>query len=381
MKIVYLCAKHPPYDGRIHYKICPSLINKGYEIVNIHPNIEPSMDNGIKLLGFEQKGSIKGRIKSLRALYQLAQNQDPEIVFAPEPDSLVIAYLLKRKNKKIKVIFDCHEWYNVHFTHVVRMKNTILAKLLNKLVSFIMHFISKRIDAVISVNDTMAEYFRKYNSNSYSIPSVMTFEKTSICEAPRKDFIYFGQFGNGNQEQVLLDAANVLKNRKSSARIVVIGGYHPNDSSKRDKFQKLIQDDQLQNNLQLCSWLSREESFSMLNQGLVGIMRFDTAYYNGLPALPNKIFEYMSCGMAVICCGLNVELKKIVEKERCGIVIEKECGLDLAEAILYLHENRDICLEMGRNSHNATLIRYNWDNYGNVLDMIIKNISEIKTHK
>ncbi|MEH7252467.1 hypothetical protein V7111_10125, partial [Neobacillus niacini] len=84
----------------------------------------------------------------------------------------------------------------------------------------------------------------------------------------------------------------------------------------------------------LKGWLTKEEAFSLLKNGLVGIMRFDTTYYNGLPALPNKIFEYMACGMAIICCGLNIELKRIIESEKCGIVINRETGEDLANAIM-----------------------------------------------
>ncbi|MEH7252466.1 glycosyltransferase, partial [Neobacillus niacini] len=231
MKVTYLCAKHPPYDGRIHYKICPTLKKRGYKIVNIHPNINDTDDNGIKLVGYKQKSGFIGRIKSFRAMYIAGLIQQPDVIFAPEPDSLLIAYLLKRKNKRLKVIFDCHEWYNLHFTHVAKLRNLGLARVLNKLITFVMQFLAKRINAVITVNDTMTEYFKKYNSNSYTVPSIMSETYEMDLGNIRRDYIYFGQFGNGGQEQILLDSARILKREGSTARIVIIGGYHPKEKN------------------------------------------------------------------------------------------------------------------------------------------------------
>ncbi|MHB1484065.1 MAG: glycosyltransferase [Saccharofermentanales bacterium] len=378
---MYLCAKHPPYDGRIHYKISPTLLRKGYEVINVHPNIDNSFDERIKLVGYIQKKGFINRIKSFKLMYAIIIKQKPEIIIAPEPDSLVVAFFAKIINKNIKVIFDCHEWYNVHFTHIVKIKSVILGKILNGIITFIMKFAVKHIDAVITVNDTMTKYFKKYNDYSYTIPSIMS-QRFCINEnIIRQDYIYYGQFGNGGQEKILLGAAQILKMHKCDAKILVIGGYHQNEAEKYNEFISIIERENLQLNIQIEKWLPQSEAFQLLNSGLAGIMRFDTNYYNGLPALPNKIFEYMGTGMAVICCKNNVELKKIVTTERCGIIIEHESSNDLAEAIRYLHNNKDECLEMGKNALSATYKKYNWYNYGNILDKIINNTKEEKNEK
>lgn len=373
MRIVYLCSKHPPFDGRIHFKISPTLINGGHEVVNIHPNIEDMVDNGITLIGFKQKKGSFGRLQSLISLFIKGSNLHADILIAPEPDSLLIAYLIKKINKKTKVIFDCHEWYNVHFTHVAKLKNKTLARLLNWLVTYAIKHISARIEAVIAVNDTMKEYFEKQNKNSYTIPSLMdqSYEPNMFLE--RKDYIYFGQFGNGGQEEILLDAARILKKECSEAKIVVIGGYRNTDCFEYLNFNEIIKSEKLQDHIELKGWLQKDTAFLCLNTGLAGIMRFDTTYYNGLPALPNKVFEYMSLGMALICSKQNVELKKIVDKERCGITIETETGHDLAKAITYLQNNKDVCLDMGNNGLKAVQEKYNWLTYGIQLNQIIED--------
>jgi glycosyltransferase involved in cell wall biosynthesis len=304
-------------------------------------------------------------------LYRAGVKQDPDIIIAPEPDSLIVAYLIRRHIKKVKVIFDCHEWYNVHFTHVAKIKNQFLAGFLNRCVSFSMTFIAKRIEAVITVSDTMTEFFRKYNPQSFTIPSLTAQNIVPDMSLERKDFIYFGQFGNGGQEELLLGAARILKRESRNTKIKIIGGYHKNDSSKFDAFCGIIHKENLVDYIEIRSWMPSEEAFAALNTGLAGIMRFDTGYYGGLPALPNKIFEYMSMGMAVVCCKLNRDMAKIIEEEKCGIAVESETAEDLATALIYLHDNEQDCVRMGRNAFSAVQKKYNWNYYGDVLEEII----------
>ena len=373
MKVVYLCAGHAPFDKRIHYKICPILINRGYAVATVHPNIANSKDSGIKLLGYVQKEGYHGRLMSLLTLYRTGRDQNADVIIAPEPDSLVVAYIIKRLGKKVSVVFDCHEWYNLHFLNVVGMKNKIFAMSLGWLVGLTISYISKRIEAIITVNDTMTDFFGKYNSNTHTIPSLAEYSLTaSVHPLERRNFIFFGNFCFAFQALVLLDAARALKRESSDAKIVVIGGYGEDEVSEHQELLSLIEKEELQDNIQLTGWLPKEEAFAYLSTGLAGIMRFDTALYKGAPVLPNKTFEYMSMGLALICCELNTELTKVVLENRCGVTVRTETGLDLAGAILYLHKNRQECISMGENAYEAVQKKYNWEIYGARLGSIMQ---------
>lgn len=371
IKTIYLCTKHPPFDGRVHYKIGYTLVKQGYEVISIHPNVSSSTDGGIKIKGYLQKSGLFGRAFSYYGLYKRAIKESPCVVFAPEPDSLIVAYVMHLFHRDIKVVFDCHEWYNLHFTHTKKRNKSKKGSILNVLVSNILKSLTYRIDGVITVNDTMTDYYKRYNKKTITIPSLMVNNINPIIDTKVNDFIFFGQFGSNGQEKILLDAARILKNRNTCARILIIGGYHNNEGDDYKEFNQILDSELLRSYIDITGWLTKDRAFDYLSSGIAGIMRFDTTYFNGFPALPNKIFEYMAFGMAIICSSSNVEITKIVEVENCGIVAKNDSGEELANAIIYLVDNHEKCLEFGRNSINSTKNKYNWDNYGKLLNNFI----------
>lgn len=371
--ISYLCSKHPPYDKRIHYKISRILVDKGYKVTNLHPNGNEEKDRGITLTGYEQGDGYIGRLRSLKNLYQKGLELSADVIIVPEPDSLLIAYCLKLHDKKVKIIFDCHEWYNLHFTHIMKISNKKLAGVLNYFVTVMIKYLSKRIDAIITINETMNDYYKRYNHNCITIPSLLVSDCLPVMEENKQGYIYFGAFWEQNQETILIEAAQRLRGSGSRAKIIVIGGYPKEQEYQNQRMKERLEQEALQDNLELKGWLPMEKAYSLLSTGLAGIMRFDYSFFNNYPSLPNKLFEYMAYGMAVICYKYNIEQSKIVLEERCGFAIEEESAEELARAIIYLEANREEALEMGLNARAAIKNRYNWRVYANHLDTLISN--------
>lgn len=370
MTVLYLCSKHPAKDIRVFYKISMCLAQHGLHVINVHPNSDEGECEGIRIQGFSQQSGFFGRIISLINLYKVGMEIDADVILAPEPDSLVIAFLIGQI-KHIRVIFDCHEWYNVHFTHISRVKNRCIGRFMNTLITKTLEYFTKRVYAVITVNDAMTGYYLKYNTNTQTIPSLMSMSYKTRKDVKRTGFYYFGQFGYGGQEQILLEAAQELKRAGSHAKIIILGGYK-NESTEDNEYRRIIIEDKLSDNLSMLGWKDQDESFKILNGGLSGIMRFDSDYYKDMPALPNKIFEYMSLGLAVICSKKNGVQSAIVDEYQCGQVLDNETGLDLARAIMKLSMDEDYCKKLGSNALLAVKEKYNWDYYGEKLVDLLK---------
>lgn len=369
MKIGYFCLKHPPTDGRVYHKISKALKKQGHEVIGIHPNIDNVVTHDdIHLLGYPQKSGVWGRIRSFNKIRAVAIAQHLDILIAAEPDSLYAARAVKRAQKHVQVVFDCHEWYGEHYNS--RIQSRFLKKVISSIIPWWINSMVKRCDAVISVNDTMAQYYAQFNSKSYTIPSIADVVFEPDLDKMSRDFIFFGNFLISEQEDILLRAAMLLKEKNNDARIVIIGG-----TRKPEAFRRRIEENDVANNIAIMGWLTRDQAFKRLNEGCAGIMRFDMQHYNDHPALPNKIFEYMAVGMAIIGCKLNPEIGQIIEDENCGIAIDEETPEALANAIIYLTENTDVCLQMGQNAYRAVQETYNWDNYGNLLNDIMVEVA------
>lgn len=75
---------------------------------------------------------------------------------------------------------------------------------------------------------------------------------------------------------------------------------------------------------------------------------------------PNKLFEYMSAGIAVI--GSHFPLwKDIIENYSCGICVDPTDPKQIADAINFLQQNPEIAKEMGARGREAVISTFNWE--------------------
>ena len=372
--VMNVCAKHPPFDGRVYDKISKTLVKCGYEVHNSSPNIESQYtQDGIFLHGFPQGKGMIQRIRSLSFLKKVVEEVHPDCMICHEPDALFSVYRYYKSEKKkrdIKLYFDCHEAYEHWFDNATKIN--CVNKLVGTILMAMINGTVKKIDGVTSVNNTMTERFKKYNSNSYFLPSVHKIDNSdNYTENNSTDLVYMGQFGKSKQIEMFIGAAKILKSKGISCQITIIGGNKTGEITP-GSLEDLAEKEQLQDYFVFKGWMPREEAFKELSKYGVGIMRFDSYTMPGNYAMPNKLFEYMSLGLAVLSCKLNVEIKKIVEDNQCGILIDHEDEEDLANALIYIKEHPQDVIRMKMNSYKATVEKYNWDSYQDLLKELVE---------
>lgn len=372
--VMNVCAKHPPFDGRVYDKISKTLVKCGYEVHNTSPNVESQLtDDGIYLHGFHQGTGMVARIKSLSSLRKCIEEVHPDSMTCHEPDALFAAYKYYRKEKKkrnIKLFFDCHEAYEHWFDNATKYKT--VNKLIGIVLMVMINRTVKKIDGVTSVNNTMTERFKKYNTNSYFLPSMYKTDNTDEYKSNHSsDLVYMGSFGKSKQTEMFVGAAKILKEKGIVVKIAIIGGSRPGEESTNGSFEDIVKKEGLQEYFDYKGWMKREQAFEELRNYGVGIMRFDSYTMPGNYAMPNKLFEYMSLGLAILSCRLNLEIKTIIERHKCGILIDSESADALAEALIYINNHSEEIETMKRNSYMATAEEYNWQHYEKLLKHLI----------
>lgn len=105
--------------------------------------------------------------------------------------------------------------------------------------------------------------------------------------------------------------------------------------------------------------LPYREMYEKLNEGVAGLLVFQPTYHNISIGLPNKLFDYMLLGLPVIASDLP-EIRNVVNRADCGILIDPTSVDDIADAISYLFEHPEDARRMGANGRKAVLERYNW---------------------
>ena len=74
----------------------------------------------------------------------------------------------------------------------------------------------------------------------------------------------------------------------------------------------------------------------------------------------NKLFQYMYYRLPIVATNCDT-VKKLVEKENCGLIYESEKAKQFEKSILTLYSNQVKSSKMGNNGYKAVIERHNWD--------------------
>lgn len=238
------------------------------------------------------------------------------------PVSVMLKYMTKAK-----LIYDTHE------LETETVGNHGLKKYLAK---FIERALIKQVDSIITVNESISNWYRK----EYSLTKVHTVKNVPNKESNKnsKAFslkaqlglrpddllcIYQGLLAEGRGIEILLDA--FAKTKK--AHIVFLGF---------GKFEEIVKSAAARyTNIHFCEAVPPDQLLSVTSSADIGISLIENVCLSYYLSLPNKLFEYLVGGIPVIASNFP-EMSKVITDSDCGWCTEVN-----ADSVVQLLENLD----------------------------------------
>lgn len=349
MKICHITSVHSPFDIRIFIKECSSLEQTGFEVHYIVPGIEDTVVKGIRIHGIkkEEGNRLLRMTKTVQSVYKRALEIDADVYHFH--DSELIPTGLKLKNKGKVVIYDIHE----DLPRALLSKkwiNTLVRKPLSNILEVYENSSAKKFDYLITATPFITKRFIPINSNTVNInnyPLLKELQSTSEKKNrfKRKQVCYIGGLGPIRGSNQLLEATNTI-----NGTLHIAGPISSKELEDRLNDHKSIK---------YLGILNREEIKNLLSTSMAGVVTF-LPEPNHVNAQPNKMFEYMSAGIPVICSDFPL-WRSIIERHDCGICVDPDNPEAISLAINYLFENPDIAERMGENGRRAVEQEYNWE--------------------
>jgi len=347
-KVCHLTSVHSIDDGRIFRKECTSLAANGFDVTLIACGNESfeEIKNGVKRISLNVpvKNRLQRFFKRSKAVYKKALEVNADIYHFHDPELLPLGLKLKRKGKK--VIYDSHE----DLPRQISYKSWI-PEILKKPVAFISEVIenyhAKKMDGIITVSDHIKKRFDKLHHNvviCHNYASLNEFEKTSNWDIKHKNHVcYVGAISKIRGIYNIVEAT-----QKANVKLEVAG---------------LTQSQELLNKLNSYNviyhgFADREKLKAIFNNCFVGLITFLPAPNHNY-ANPNKFFEYMAAGLPVIASNF-ITWKTIIDENELGITVNPENIEEIADAIMYLNQNKEIAKKMGENGRKAFEEKFNW---------------------
>lgn len=310
-KVIHLTSVHPPFDTRIFYKECRTLVQTGYDVVLAVPHDRNEVVDGVRIRAVPKpKNRLERMTKTVWQVYKAALSENADIYHFHDPELIPVGIVLKLKG--IKVIYDVHEdvpkqiltkyWIPSFLRHIASVGALLFEKIG-----------SKFFDGIVAPTPTIA---RKFPSditvavqNFPMLNELVTANAMPYSNRPN-DIVYVGGITAIRGIRELVKAIGLLP-ETLGARLCLAGSFGPAElynevcampGWKRAKF---------------LGWQTREQVAALLGKVRVGFVLFQPTP-NHCDAQPNELFEYMSVGIPVIASDFSL-WRKILLKEQ-GVV-------------------------------------------------------------
>lgn len=382
MKVCMITSLHSPKDDRIFFKEALSLKNKGFElsvlcltdengflkdmsanVLNTEGEHTITIDDikifGIKKqTGFFQKLLHKiGKGKSWQAFINKAKEINADVYHAHEPQTAFIGLKIQ-KQTNAKLIYDAHEpWI---FSRSI--KEWILKKLcLNKLQN------------IITANAITQEALLKENTSLNTAviyncsPDFFTKHRKENSEII---ICHEGALWFNRGLKMIVEALIILKKTHPNFKFRIIGDVF---GAEKKYLHSKIKVKNLQENIEITGWLTYKDVPKAIADCSIGIICNTNEKRNTFAGPPNKLFNYMTMGLATITVDLPATTS-ILQKTNCGMLLQTRDAHQLANAIKKLLDDQATLNSFQQSALEAADKRYNWQSEAEQLFQFYKGL-------
>jgi glycosyltransferase involved in cell wall biosynthesis len=282
------------------------------------------------------------------------QSEQPDVIIAPIP-IIEAAYeaVEYAKSRGVKVLADIRDLWPQELKERAPKPLQPLARLMLFQAYRKMSHFCKNADGIMGICDSYLQYGLDFAQRSraptdavfhlgYSPQSVSS-DKLSDARAWRDqqglctgalNICFFGTIGKYFDLATVIQAAREVQGQ-ANIQWILCG-----DGSEAERFKKLAGD---LPHVKFPGWVKAPQIQALMEKAHVGLAPYRKDAHM---ALPNKPFEYMSGGLAVLS-SIKQELPDLLDAHKCGVSYTADSVSDLKDKVLRLYKDQDACRAMG----------------------------------
>ncbi|MCE3258944.1 MAG: glycosyl transferase group 1 [Bacteroidetes bacterium] len=355
-------------DNRVN-KTCGVLAEAGYDVILIGRQLPDSMPlpawrfKAVRMRLLFKKGPAFYFFFNLRLFFKLLFTKC-DLLFANDLDTLWPNYVVS-KWKRIPLVYDSHEIFcDVPELMHSPFKRRIWQSIEKKIVP--------RLKTCITVNHSIATIFeQKYKVKFHVIRNIpdqaagqpLTRKELHLPEDKRIILLQGAGINVDRGAEELVSAMRFVEN----ALLLVIGG-----GDVWPVLEEMVAKMKLDGKVRLIRKIPRADLVNYTRNADLGISidkNTNPNYYN---SLPNKIFDYIQCGVPVLATRLP-EIERIISHYKVGVFIDSHDPTHIADTINRLFSSA--LLNEFKNNTSIPARELNWNTEKQKYLEIIKQVS------
>ncbi len=360
LSVCLLTSSHPVNYSRFLERESFSLQRAGYRVTLIGLGKRFNLINkdGIKLVAIPERRGL-GKLTTLKNIALWAEKEAADIYQCLDPWCLAIGLILKRQREDIKIIYESSEWFPAMY-----LDRTDLPKFLRWfgwfLVTYLEYQAVKKADEILETNLLRAQRFLRRRKVPVQVPNYPPLELMGAPHSKRMPWVaYTGLICRPRGFDRLLQALAIIKPDFPESRLFVVGEFDPRDDIESWS-KNFIKAHELERNVVFIPHTKTyAEIFEILKPCVAGVILLQPERKNDWTNQPNKLFEFMGCGLAVIASNFP-EIARVVNKVGCGWLIDPRDPKALANTLSLVLKNPSEAILRGERGRKAVEEYYNW---------------------
>lgn len=333
MKVCHFSSVHKVNDIRVFHKKCKTLASAGYDVTLIACAAKVEA-GGVDVVQLNSEGGrLKRMLLGAFRAYKAAESKNADIYHFHDPELLPYGFLLKKKTGA-KVVYDSHECY----PDDILTKEWIplfLRKVISVSFERIENFFAKRLDAVVAATPHIEKRFKGIAKRTVTINNYPLKEEFLVDvneeSVPKDGVCYVGAISHVRGILSLMDALDFVD---KDIKFYLAGTFASPD------IEAAVKSHRNWGRVTYYGQIGRKEISGIYRKSFAGIVNFLPSP-NHVFSQPNKLFEYMSAGMPVVCSNFDL-WRTVVEAGECGICVDPSDPKEIGEAINRIHQNHEL---------------------------------------
>lgn len=362
-------SAHPYDDVRVYSRVARSFVDAGYAVSWVGPdwamlNSQAEPDREIQYNLFRRNRTRGMRLLASNVAKKVALKhiRDVDWWYCPDPDAATAAEQLTRRIGG-RMLFDIHEAFDKGM--IDRWFGGHAPQLVKQLVRWRVGQICRRADIITGVNETVLHGY-KSRTGKVVVTRLCApaFFANRLGERPKESMrklrVIHGKAIAGVGTEQVLDAVQRLRPEvRVEIEVTLIRMSDSERDVPEDISQRLGDLAAVGGPVEVIDRLQHAEMPMLLSRHRVGLIAYQRNL--GVEALPNRFFEYMAAGLAIVAPNYSKEIVPIIEREKIGLLVDFEKPQEIAGALEWLVAHPAEVDAMGQRARQAFLTTYNWD--------------------
>jgi glycosyltransferase involved in cell wall biosynthesis len=319
------------------------------EIISVFQNnkgqvIDPISNVVIKRLNLNEEKNFIKRFYQRVTLFARLKNElkDYDIIIG----NLFFRYFAMPFFSKVngKIIEIQHMGYNENYIE----RKGLMLSIRKKIMCFSRNFIYKKLTKVVILTKKDEKLFNENKvKNTCVIPNALPIVSEEKSQLKNKNIIAIGRLTSQKGFDMLIKAWEKVREINSEWTLNIYG-----EGPLRKELEEQIKSLKLESSVNLCG-LENNIKDKILDSSIFAL----SSRFEGFPLV---LLELMSLGVPGVAFNCNSGPNEIITNGNDSFVVEQNNIKEMAEKLLFLMENEEERIKMGKNA-KFNMQRYRWE--------------------